>query len=47
MEKNAKLDFMKIYTEMSKDERFKNLLESEDPDDYRAAEAAWRKKHGV
>ena len=38
---------MKIYTEMSKDKRFKNLLNSADPDDYRAAEAAWRKKHGV
>lgn len=45
--KDAKLDYMKIYNEMSKDKRFKNLLNSEDPDDYRAAEAAWRKKHGV
>ena len=45
--KDAKLDYMRIYNEMSKDKRFKNLLDSEDPDDYREAEYAWRKKHGV
>ena len=45
--KDAKLDYMRIYNEMSKEKRFKNLLDSEDPDDYREAEYAWRKKHGV
>ena len=44
---NEKIDYMKIYTEMSREKRFKNLLNSEDPDDYRAAELAWRKKHNV
>jgi hypothetical protein len=44
--KNQKIDFMNIYNEMSKDKKFKNLLDSEDPDDYREAETAWLKKHG-
>jgi len=44
--KNQKIDFMNIYDEMSKDKKFKNLLDSEDPDDYREAETAWLKKHG-
>lgn len=43
---NTKSDFMNLYREMSKDKRFKNLLDSEDNDDYKEAEVAWLKKHG-
>ena len=43
---DTKSDFMNVYREMSKDKRFKNLLDSEDNDDYKEAEVAWLKKHG-
>ena len=43
---NTKSDYRNLYREMSKDKRFKNLLDSEDNDDYKEAEAAWLKKHG-
>lgn len=43
---NTKSDFMNVYREMSKDKRFKNLLDSDDNDDYKEAEVAWLKKHG-
>lgn len=41
-----KIDYMNIYKEMSKEKNFKNLLDSDDPNDYRMAEKAWLKKHG-
>ena len=44
---NTKPNYMNIYNEMSKDRRYKDLLDSEDPDDYRRAEAAWLKKHNM
>jgi hypothetical protein len=40
------IDYMDIYNEMSKDKRFKNLLDSDDNDDYKEAEKAWLQKHG-
>ena len=45
--KDAKVDYMNIYKEMSKDKRYSKLLDSDDPGDYRRAEAAWLKKHGL
>lgn len=45
MKKNN-VSYDQIYSEMSKeDKRFKDLMESEDNDDYRDAEAAWYLKH--
>ena len=40
------VDYEELYLEvMEDDKKFKNLLDSEDPDDYREAESYWYKKH--